>query len=916
MCPFLDKADAGMCTNLEWLPPQSSLSSLLLLSAGFQGGFAVFHVALPYVASDGKFIPIPVPTQSTQLAATPQLRPFAAVRFPNQLQDVYVSWLDFGPHNNPCIALLLHGRSQDDEPGKVVLGAINTVEYRKGIKSKENLASFRSLATASWRSKSKAFPRGLLSCSGVGAVVCHIEEGIVTLHPSFSNSMKDPTVMSLRHPIFSNPPGVDSTGEVFATDGVSDREGILHVFSLSQCDLAKNDQHPNMLNWTRPARRHWLCRTVCGDRKEMQVKEESKESSQFGDDEDLAVGGSLSDIVCELEGKALSGLVPYRIVRCKGEALAAVLFRHSLGYSAQGIVSGVSTDCVSIALVNTEKGGDGINEIVEGRDVAFMPSLDTTTRALVLGRDGSTISLCQRAQTGWSTGASFRPILGVKSDDNYIEAQRIFVVSSDGKYGLVVLGRRFSDDRACCLRGPMASIDQFSEYNWTDLLPEMAPSEPCLWLQEEEELISLVTLPGRPGSQQKLAVATSARVLILNMNLGVVAKSKVSLASGALAPLGSSTVSFCSSEAKVQYLTCLQGRLSFGNLSNLPMPRFGYGSHLLLAVRPDRVLLINWHSGSTLAEHKDDPDCFMLPTAVTKPAILLEPLVANAICEVAKSAESAVILRGVIEKFGRKVASITHGDDEGVGNRGAGITPRVYELLSKHGYKQAASWLLTGGVQFERSTNSKILPPWMPVAAKREAALNSDAFLHLVANGDQYMSEYFQSPDQNMPSNLPRPGDATPYFVHESGQEALARGDAGDALKMLDIAGTESTETMLLQLSTVLEIKSGDNTDVLKSLCGYDDGSLARSESLPTATASLAALSVATKLNGSNGMNKNQLERWMKPLAPSLQRGTQFGRARQRLLGEKELASVGGAISQAKRDPQWMTPCNESRHIW
>ena len=112
-----------------------------------------------------------------------------------------------------------------------------------------------------------------------------------------------------------------------------------------------------------------------------------------------------------------------------------------------------------------------------------------------------------------------------------------------------------------------------------------------------------------------------------------------------------------------------------------------------------------------------------------------------------------------------------------------------------------------------------------------------------------------------------------------------------------------------------LEIKSGNNTEVLKAVCGYDSSSLGR-ESLPAATASLAALCVATKLNGANGMPAKQREEWMKPMAPSLQRGTQFRRARQRLLGEKALDAAGGARSQTKPDPQWSTPCNESRHIW
>ena len=908
-----------MCTNLEWLPPQSSLSSLLMLAAGFQGGIAVFHVALPHIADEsktGKYIPVPPPTQTTQLSSTPPIRPFAAVRLPCQLPDVFVSSTDFGPHNNPCLALLLHGRSSDDEPGRVVLGALNMMEYRKGTKPKESLASFRVLASTAWRSKSKAFPLGLLSCSGLSAVVCQVGEGISALYPTLSNKPHDPTVQSLRYPVFSSPPGVDSAGEVALTDCTSDNEGILHVFSINQCNLTKNDMHPEMLTWTRPARRHWLCRTVCGDRKATRPKEEAKEASQFNDDDDVAIGGSTSDVICELEGKSLSGLTPFRIVKCRGSSTVAVLFRPALGNLTQG-ASGLSMDCVAIALIDASKKNDTGIEIIEARDVAFLPLDGTSSRALILSRGGCSVSLLKKNSNRWDRGASCRPILGVECNDNYIEAQRLFVVSDDSKYGVAVVGKKHSDERSCILCGPMGTMDQMAGDDWAKGLPEMSPSQPCLWLQNGEDVLSLIALPHSKSSPQKLAVSTPSRVFIIDSNLKLLAESKACVASGALAPLGSSSVSFCTMDFKIRYLSCLDRKLSSGTLATLPTPKFGYGTCLLLAVRPDRFLYFGLHRGSTLVEHDDVLDCFMLPTDVTKPAMLLEPLVANAICEGAKSGKSTVLLRGIIEKFGRKMASITHGENEGIGNKGAGITPRVYELLSRYNLDQAASWLLTGGVQFDRSANSKILPPWMPVSAKREAALNSDAFLHLVANGDQYLSEYVQSPDQNMSSNLPRPGDSTPYLCREFGQDALGRGSGADALKMLDLAGTESHESMLLQLALLLEIKTGDATELLKSISGYGEQGLSSSSGIPTATTSLAALATHMKIKSSSQqMDANQTQKWIKPLAPSLQRGTQFPRVRQRLLGERALSAAVGAQRGADPDPQFLSPCNESRHIW
>lgn len=62
---------------------------------------------------------------------------------------------------------------------------------------------------------------------------------------------------------------------------------------------------------------------------------------------------------------------------------------------------------------------------------------------------------------------------------------------------------------------------------------------------------------------------------------------------------------------------------------------------------------------------------------------------------------------------------------------------RVVVCILQH-YPQAATWLLTGTIHFDRSANSRIMPSWMPVSAKLKAAALTDAFLHVVSNGDQY----------------------------------------------------------------------------------------------------------------------------------------------------------------------------------
>jgi len=50
-----------------------------------------------------------------------------------------------------------------------------------------------------------------------------------------------------------------------------------------------------------------------------------------------------------------------------------------------------------------------------------------------------------------------------------------------------------------------------------------------------------------------------------------------------------------------------------------------------MTVRPDRFVYTNSSSGVRLVEQDKNADTFSLPTAMTKPALLLESMVANAI---------------------------------------------------------------------------------------------------------------------------------------------------------------------------------------------------------------------------------------------------------------------------------------------
>lgn len=178
-----------------------------------------------------------------------------------------------------------------------------------------------------------------------------------------------------------------------------------------------------------------------------------------------------------------------------------------------------------------------------------------------------------------------------------------------------------------------------------------------------------------------------------------------------------------------------------------------------------------------------------------------------------------------------------------------------------------------------------------------------------------------------MASTLPRPSDPCAVICHGLALQAMEDGDVAGALKLLDVAGTMPSDSTLLHLALSLELdQSSDITDLLKALSGYGDEGNGRLAARSSTTSSLAALAVDLKsrqVNGKVPQSGGELEkaseefrrRWMTQLAPSLQHSQSMQRPRHRLIGET-------AISKASRDKafqpdsRWLTPCNESKHVW
>ena len=890
----------------------------------------MYHVAMPVLLDKtkrGAVVPIKPPTSSTQLSQTVVIKPFSATRWPTVHHQAKISWFDMGPHAVPAIQVLLLGHEAMIDYARIVLANVALPMYGILKDHSQELTPLQVLDTCEWKTVTPTLPRGLLCCSYLPAVTYYNDKGIWTMNVHnrlLSNAASTCTV----------PIGVTSSGNFWWTDAYEkDKSGVLHIFTNWHVERRRGSE-PDLLEWAPPTRRHWLVQTWTGDCKDAipattsAITSEGKEDNEFGGGnnaagDEVATGGAISDVLCELGGTTpLANCVPARIVRSPYGPYNAVLFRSSDPASTKG----KTNDCHKIAMIEAkELNGVTANRIVQmldGKDICFLPhtTSDAVPHALILGTGVVTLHARKPNDNRiWQPSTSYRPILGVDANDDYVECRRLVVCPYQEKVALLAVGTKVKDNKSCIVLGKLEEYTGADgEAVWSNMLVNIE-EHPNFWLEEGEEVTQIVSLPWEQVIKGGIAVATDKRVMILSPELRLLSELKITVPPNSLAPVGAFTVAFCSHDYKIRYLTGLQVP-QFGNglIATLPMPQFAYNPHLLIAVRPDRLLHCHWNCGTRLVEKGQSSSTFLLPTATTRPALLLEPMIANAISTGGRDIANMPLLRTIIEKFGRKVATMTHGDDEGIGNFGAGMTARVFELLQHYNLKHAASWLLTGTVHFDRAANSRLLPIWMPVAAKVKGALDADTHLHVIAHGDQYFSEYLKSPDNNMSSTLPRPSDPSSYLCNDFAREALTKGELLDAFKMLDIVGTESTDAMLLHLSLALQVESfNDVTKILQSLCQSDSQiGKAGGSNAASCLAALALEYKTRKVAPGQPTSEDFTKKWMKHLSPSLQRGRRAGRIRQRIIGESAFAKLLGKPTKLSRDRLFSTEMSEAKHVW
>mmetsp|Transcript_9082 Transcript_9082/g.13252 ORF Transcript_9082/g.13252 Transcript_9082/m.13252 type:complete len:2301 (+) Transcript_9082:206-7108(+) len=923
-CSNHNDSDEAMhfCTYLEWKTPDSSYNSLLYLAAAFTNGLCIFHINLPIlmdtslpeaisqvsIESKARTFTrlLPKPRTSTQLAQTVKLYPFSAARWSLPSDWSSVSWVDLGPHCPPSLAIWLE---EEDVSTSCVLGVIDL----------ENNCKFTVLCDHDLAQNTGC----LVNTSCRGSILCYSGDTIVSLTPSMTEDLS--FFASMRLPLTAEPPGLDSAGYVLSSSPSS----ILHAYTVTQCNRKQrpdlNSIVPNFtrLDWGNPVQRHLLVRSNFGDTKK------SQETIDYD-----VTGGSNISIVCEL-CLTLPGMMPHRIIPSIGSSsLCAVLFRPSLATNDR-----LALDPAHFCIYDMDTGK--MLESREGRDVAFLPSSKAgEEKLLVLGADGTMIYMLRRKSVTISPseengdrsenttkeffedGMPYRPLLGFDNDDTYIDCRRILIVSSAADIGLVVIAKRISDCKVCLVAGKcQGSIEEDKDV--AQAIPHI--QDACLWLHKSEEVLNLRELPQYEEGRHCLAVATQSRVILVNSTrLNIRAQVKFQLASSSLAPIGSHTVAFISCDNKLRYLCCLDGKFRKGIIATLPVPISGHAAYALMTVRPERFLYARYHAGIRLVEHNENENSFPIPTCITRPAMLLEPMVANALCEADNPGESTILLRAVIERFGRKVGSFPHGEDEGIGVNGTGLTQQVMKMLSAYKLHHPASWLLTGTVQFERTSHSKILPSWMPVSTKSVSSPDADSYLHVLSNGDLYFMDYVKSPDHNMASTLPLPSDPSSVFSRELALAAMKEGDIAGAMKMLDLSGTAESESTLLQMVLAMQADPfADVVPLLQLLSGdVKDGHTHKKCSTSSALATLTLHLRSRKQlgNSRSGISKSGetlSSQWMRQLAPSVQRNHGAQRVRHYLLGESAITkAVTSKLKKIEPDVKWNTRCNESKHIW
>ncbi|KAL3780138.1 hypothetical protein ACHAWO_008198 [Cyclotella atomus] len=829
------KLQASHYTCLSWVQPCSSgISTLPLLAAAFRSGVAIYHV-------------------SGSIEAEPHLlAPLAKARYStakNQAHEARISWFDLGPRSPPCLCFI----QSDGNTTKLNLCALDIPWYGSSeIVESSSTQVHRSIGIVS-QIKCDHAANDTSILPQRGAIGCFYRDGSAFIYqPSLSvlpSSIAAVNVMdeyfsSLCRPIASQSLGLTTGGNIYFDESATSvksqyEDTILTVFTTTQCSKVLNS-NPSSIEFSHPSQRNWLLMSAPGDAPVGSLIQDDLDDDNFNVSyrREAERGGSVSDVVCELTcgENSVSGLMPQRIVREDGGRRAAIMFASS--YFGGNVGSDLSkprrrthvrlsTDPVAYALLDIDeamkhRSSASFFTLRHARDVAFLPTFQMEggfycSSVIVLDPDGTGLSITTVISSRVKDGMTEKVI---ESEDKCllhhegIEGRRVFVLLNNGRPQLLLAGNSTVVGRPCII---VAQHElEHDSYSNTYSLIESDSLGHRLWLAAGEEIISVRELPKHPNAVRALiAAATQERVIILAVDeesLSIVSEVKANLTCPSLSPLGSHCVAFCAKlgggESSVMYLSCLQSSCRYGVIKSFPSTGISQTNVIMEALRPDRVIISSSHGNLRLVDNTGAEDKFQMPIPTSYPILLLEPLIANALCQdevYGKDASSNELVQQslcqVIEKFGRKETSLPHGDNEGIGCSGAGITSKVYRMLAEHECHQAASLLLAGN-RGHIGANAKLVPQWATISAKLSATIDSDLTLRVLSGGIT---------KQSSPVRLNKEIESLIFNGAKNGSNA-------EVLRMLDFGGSQISDDVLMQM-----ILSLDNPTLLSELHNTED---------------------------------------------------------------------------------------------
>lgn len=480
----------------------------------------------------------------------------------------------------------------------------------------------------------------LFPAAQISSLILYHHGVVQLLKPSWTATAE---CVRMSQTITSSAIGVNSEGSP-----ISSLDGLVHIKKTVEFDA--DPDHAEMMPF--PSYRYWLVLSNIGD------SNYTCSEDLDGHLDEFPKGGVISKEICE--------------IRC----IDTVTKPHRIQLSED------KKYCIVLFIKNNEKQASFLNviDVHKGVTLILLPGVDS----FFFG-SGSEMKLVVLREDGVLNIYPFSYILNNQNSTESIHSSTIFQESSvncnnirihrifETRTGnLLLVGSRKFDKRQCIFVG--SSVKTLSLSSKKAVVRGKTKK---IWFDDNEEILNLCSLNTVCDLITTVGVVTTNRVAILSFDdfPKIISETRTSVLSSELAPLGSNCVAYITSrnsnETRIQYLSSFDGEFKNGLLTVIPSQ-----CNFMIGIRQDRFVLGNerlvWR---TFDEENSLSSIFSRP--LIKPALLLEPLLINAVCF-----SSDIDFRKMLcEKFGYRFTSSPHGDSEGIGCLGIGVSPKIKKIL-------------------------------------------------------------------------------------------------------------------------------------------------------------------------------------------------------------------------------------------